>query len=120
MSGEIVIIEDNNTPVVVPGPNGLPIPQAVYTVGPAGKSAYEIAVAGGFIGTEPEWLLSLQGPVGPASTTPGPTGPPGADSIVPGPQGPQGADSIVPGPQGPQGEPGTVNWNLVLAYAIAL
>jgi len=35
-----------------------------------GKSAYEIAVANGFAGTEEEWLASLVGPEGPA----GPTG----------------------------------------------
>ena len=47
--------------------------------GPAGASAYELAVAAGFVGTEPEWLASLEGP-----------------------QGPQGEQ----GPQGIQGEPG--------------
>lgn len=51
--------------------------------GDDGKSAYEVAVAAGFTGTEEEWLASLVGP-----------------------QGPQGADSTVPGPQGPQGETG--------------
>ena len=29
--------------------------------GPIGKSAYEIAVNNGFIGTEDEWLESLEG-----------------------------------------------------------
>ena len=70
--------------------------------GADGASAYEIAVAGGFVGTEAQWLTSLEGA----------QGDPGADSIVPGPQGAQGdpgADSIVPGPNGdvgPQGDPG--------------
>jgi hypothetical protein len=32
--------------------------------GPAGESAYDIAVANGFVGTEEEWLESLQGPAG--------------------------------------------------------
>ena len=32
--------------------------------GPAGKSAYEVAVAEGYTGTEEEWLASLKGPVG--------------------------------------------------------
>ncbi len=39
--------------------------------GPAGAdgvSAYELAVATGFVGTEAEWLASLVGPVGPAGT----------------------------------------------------
>ena len=32
--------------------------------GPAGKSAYEVAVEEGYTGTEEEWLASLKGPVG--------------------------------------------------------
>ena len=50
-----------------------------YAKGDPGKSAYEIAVENGYVGTEEEWLASLHG----------------AD----GAQGPQG-------PQGPQGEQG--------------
>jgi hypothetical protein len=42
--------------------------------GIVGASAYEIAVQEGFVGTEAEWLLSLQGPTGPA----GQDGAPGA------------------------------------------
>lgn len=53
--------------------------------GSDGASAYQIAVANGFEGTEQEWLESLQGPAG-----------------AQGPQGPQGET----GPQGPQGETG--------------
>ena len=53
--------------------------QPYYAKGDPGKSAYEIAVEQGFVGTEEEWPESLHG----------------AD----GAQGPQG-------PQGPQGEPG--------------
>jgi hypothetical protein len=83
--------------------------------GEDGASAYQVAQANGFTGTELEWLASLvgaQGPEGPAgadSTVAGPQGPqgePGADSTVPGPQGPAGADSTVPGPEGPQGPAG--------------
>ena len=72
------------------------------TVGPAGASAYQVAVDNGFVGTQAQWLASLQG-------AKGDPGDPGADSTVPGPQGPPGppgADSTVPGPQGPQGDPG--------------
>lgn len=36
--------------------------------GPAGDSAYEIAVANGFAGTEAEWLASLQGADGESVT----------------------------------------------------
>ena len=53
--------------------------QPYYAKGDPGKSAYEIAVEQGFVGTEAEWLESLKGQDGA--------------------QGPQG-------PQGPQGEPG--------------
>lgn len=43
-----------------PGPAG-----ADSTVpGPAGASAYEVAVAAGFVGTEAQWLASLVGPPG--------------------------------------------------------
>lgn len=63
-------------------------------VGPAGKSAYQVAVANGFQGTETEWLASLRGPQGPQ----------GAD----GPQGPKGEEGKQGerGPQGPQGKEG--------------
>jgi len=50
-----------------------------WAKGDPGKSAYEIAVEHGFVGTEEEWLQSLHG--------------------AQGEQGPEG-------PQGPQGEPG--------------
>ncbi len=66
------------------------------TPGPAGASAYEVAVANGFVGTEAEWLASLEG-------APGLDGKDGADSTVPGPAGPAGADSTVPGPAGAEG-----------------
>ena len=33
--------------------------------GAEGASAYELAVANGFVGTEQEWLASLDGPPGP-------------------------------------------------------
>ena len=42
----------------------------------AGKSAYDIAVAHGFVGTEAEWLESLKG-------EPGKDGAPGADGYTP-------------------------------------
>ena len=35
-------------------------------IGPEGKSAYQVAVANGFTGTEEEWLQSLKGEQGPA------------------------------------------------------
>jgi Right handed beta helix region/Periplasmic copper-binding protein (NosD) len=51
--------------------------------GPAGPSAYETALEQGFVGTEAQWLASLEGPTGPA-------GPQGADGDI-GPQGPTGS-----------------------------
>jgi hypothetical protein len=39
--------------------------------GAAGASAYDIAVANGFTGSEQEWLASLRGPAGPGSATGG-------------------------------------------------
>ena len=97
-------------PIPVPGPKG-----------DDGKSAYEIAVEKGFIGTEEEWLSSLvgpqgeqgpQGPVGPQGEQgpqgpKGETGPQGVQGEI-GPQGPKGdkGDTGEQGPQGIQGEKG--------------
>ena len=57
--------------VAVPGPPGLPgapgapgAPGTAGAAGAAGASAYQVAVAGGFVGTEAEWLASLVGPIG--------------------------------------------------------
>jgi hypothetical protein len=65
---------DPTTPNYVPvpgpeGPQGEPGPE-----GPEGASAYEVAVANGFVGTESEWLASLEGPEGPQ-------GAPGSGSV---------------------------------------
>lgn len=74
--------------------------------GADGASAYEVAVANGFVGTEAEWLASLEGEPGPT----GPEGPAGPQGLTgpEGPQGPQGpAGDVGPqGPQGIQGDPG--------------
>jgi hypothetical protein len=86
--------------------------------GADGDSAYEVAVANGFVGTELQWLASLVGPKGDKGDT-GDQGPQGIQGIQgdPGPkgdtgdQGPQGIQGD-PGPkgdtgdQGPQGDPG--------------
>lgn len=50
-----------------------------------GKSAYQVALDNGFVGTQAQWLISLIGPTG-ATGAAGSTGPQG----VSGPQGPQG------------------------------
>ena len=64
--------------------------------GTNGLSAYQVAVNNGFIGTEGQWLSSLQGAQGPAGAT-----------------GPQG-------PAGPQGASGTNGTNGLSAYQIAV
>lgn len=76
-------------PQGVPGEDGAP-----GADGADGQSAYEAAVADGFVGTETEWLAALVGPEGPQ----GPEGPEG-------PEGQQGPE----GPQGPAGEDGVLS-----------
>lgn len=81
----------------------------VRKTGPAGMSAYAEAVLQGFVGSEVEWLASLEGDVGATGATGaagpegdvGATGPAGPEGDV-GPAGPQGAV----GPAGPQGAVG--------------
>lgn len=79
---------------------------AKRTAGTAGKSAYQIAVEDGFVGTEKQWLESLRGEKGPEGPrglqgVPGPQGKPGVQGKT-GATGPQGE----PGPKGDKGEPG--------------
>lgn len=102
-----------------PGPaDGPPGPQ-----GPEGASAYEVAVEEGFVGTEAQWLASLQGEQGeqgPAGATgaEGPEGPSAYEVAVEegfsgteaewlaslvGPPGADGEDG-APGATGPQGD----------------
>lgn len=85
----INIIQTIDIPVIkagIQGEQGIQgIQGEVGPQGPAGAdgaSAYEVAVANGFVGTEVEWLASLVGPEGP--------------------QGIQGIQGIE-GPQGPAG-----------------
>lgn len=86
--------------------------------GPAGSSAYEVAVANGYTGDEQSWLLSLIGAQGPAGEpgadgangVDGANGAPGADGRdgidgAPGADGRDGADG-APGPAGPAGADG--------------
>jgi hypothetical protein len=87
-------IGDGNTPWT-----GLDYLTGAGSQGPAGDSAYEVAVDNGFVGTEAEWLASLVGPTGATGAT-GATGPQGD----PGPTGATGAT----GAQGPKGDTGDV------------
>lgn len=52
--------------------------QKLETEGVEGKSAYQVALDEGFVGTEEEWLVSLQGPQGPQ----GPPGGGGGEDII--------------------------------------
>ena len=79
--------------------------------GPAGAdglSAYEVAVANGFVGTQAQWLESLIGPQGIQGEI-GPTGPKGDIGDV----GPQG-------PTGPVGTNGTNGVDGASAYQVAV
>ena len=66
-----VIKITNATHQVIEVENGAPVVRGVD--GKDGKSAYEVAVENGFIGTEQEWLESLKGEKGETGST-GPTG----------------------------------------------
>lgn len=66
--------------------------------GADGLSAYEVAVANGFSGTEQQWLDSLVGAAG-SNGSNGTNGIDGSD-------GANGADSTVPGPKGDTGDQG--------------
>lgn len=87
--------------VEIPGPPG-----ATGATGPAGAdgedglSAYQVAVANGFVGSEAAWLESLQGEDGEDGDD-GAAGPAG-------PAGPQGIQGIqgIPGPPGSGGGTG--------------
>lgn len=85
---------------------GNPIAVDLSAAGADGASAYEVAVANGFVGTEAAWLASLEGPVGPAGPQGevGPVGPVGPQGEV-GPEGPQGIQGEI-GPVGPAGADG--------------
>ncbi len=70
--------------------------------GPAGASAYQVAVANGFVGTEAQWIASLAGPPG-----------------APGEKGDQG-DQGIQGVAGTSGDPGADGIDGASAYEIAL
>jgi hypothetical protein len=88
----------NGADSTVPGPKGDPGDDGIAgtpgTDGEDGASAYEVAVANGFAGTEAEWLLSLEGPQG--------------EQGLPGNNGADGQDGTngIPGADGQDGAPG--------------
>jgi len=102
------------------------VPGQTGATGPAGSdgddglSAYQVAVANGFVGTEPQWLASLVGSQGIAGQDgqDGSPGNPGADGHSPAVAFGSGADAdrltvdgVATGPHltGPQGAPGTTD-----------
>ncbi len=95
---------------MTPGPAGPTGPQGpkgdtgdvgpVGPIGPDGLSAYTIAVANGYVGSQAEWITSLKG----AQGDKGDNGADGAVGPV-GPQGPKGDTGDI-GPQGTPGAPG--------------
>jgi aromatic ring-cleaving dioxygenase len=73
---------------------------ATGATGAQGKSAYQVAVDNGYVGTEVQWLASLKGETGET----GPQGPQGETGAT-GATGPQGETGAT-GPQGPKGDTG--------------
>lgn len=59
VSNSIVVNEALDTDVIIAGVEGAQGP--VGPIGPVGPSAYDIAVANGFEGTEEQWLAQLGG-----------------------------------------------------------
>jgi hypothetical protein len=78
-----------------------PARHTAMTMGSEGSSAYEIAVANGFVGTVDEWLTSLEGADG-ADGARGRAGSDGSGGSGAGPQGETGLQGI----QGIQGDTG--------------
>lgn len=78
--------------------------------GSGGKSAYEIAVENGYVGTQAQWLLSLRGEKGD-------TGPQGERGIQ-GIQGVQGVQGIT-GPKGDKGEDGRSCYEIAVAHGFS-
>ena len=84
-----------------------PAKHTAMTLGSEGSSAYEIAVANGFVGTVDEWLTSLEGKDG-ADGARGRAGSDGSGGSGAGPQGETGLQGIqgIQGDQGDQGDQG--------------
>jgi hypothetical protein len=91
------------TTPVLSGLIGAPGPQG--PAGQNGQSAYELWLSQGNVGTQQDFINSLQGAIGPA----GPSGIPGTA----GPQGPSGAQGAA-GPAGAQGIAGTNGKNTLV------
>lgn len=124
LSGDIELPPGEQGPEGPQGERGPEGPQGIQgppgADGAPGSSAYQVAVAAGFAGTETEWLASLVGPEGPAGRDgidgqDGLQGPPGTDGKD-GAEGPRGLQGIQ-GEPGADGAPGADGKS---AYQIAL
>jgi hypothetical protein len=109
----VVIILSDDLERVENLPGSQPIIPGSYVTdlpdGPAGESAYDVAVANGFIGTEEEWLASLEGDPG-SPGDPGDPGDPGLSAYeVAVANGFVGTEAewlaSLEGEEGPPGEP---------------
>jgi len=89
----------------------VPAPAGGGGQGDPGASAFEVAVENGFVGTEQEWLDSLEGPPG----TAGADGADGADGV----DGAVGADG-VDGPVGADGPAGADGVDGASAFEVAV
>lgn len=94
--------DDDNSPIPPTPDLYTQLLQKISEKGKDGKSAYEIAVANGFIGAESEWLESLKGSDG-------------RDGV----DGKDGTDGL-PGKDGVDGEPGANGTDGKSAYIIAV
>ena len=97
--------DDDNSPIPPTPDLYTQLLQKISEKGKDGKSAYQIAIENGFVGTETEWLESLKGING----KDGVDGLPGRD----------GADGL-PGKDGIDGEPGADGTDGKSAYIIAV
>ena len=131
-NGNTIVTFTDNSQIVInggkKGDNGLQ--------GPQGESAYQVAVAAGYVGSESEWLASLKGEKGDQ----GPKGDPGEQGIQ-GPKGDPGESAYQvavnngfvgtedewlaslkgeKGDQGPKGDPGEQGADGKSAYQLAV
>ena len=89
-------VNTSGTGTVIQGPKG--------DKGADGKSAYQIAVDNGYVGTESDWLVTLKGDKGDT----GEQGPQGIQGVQ-GPKGDKG-DTGAQGPKGDKGADGTMTF----------
>lgn len=57
---DVVLLDNALPPIVIEDDAGQVVGIVTDTTGPAGMSAYQLALHGGFVGTEAEWLESLK------------------------------------------------------------